>query len=107
MCAGVLAMIDFPDAVVQRSCAVAGAARYALPGLFVKLVQVFLDRKFLAARRAAQGYRPSADLEHHVLAARPALHCNLKKTVGRGQRQTQNNMLSFRTPHSALDSFND
>jgi len=62
-----------------RSCPVAGALGDPLPGFVVQLVEVLLDRELLAARRAAQGHRPSADPDHHVPAARFALHTNLDK----------------------------
>jgi hypothetical protein len=70
-----------------HSCPVAGAQRDPLPGLVVQLVEILLDRELLAARRAAQGHRPSADLDHHVLAARPALHENL--TINISHRDTE------------------
>ena len=57
-----------------------------LPRLIVQLVQVFLDRELLAARRAAHGHGLSADLERYFLAACFALHKNLKygEEIGAG-----------------------
>jgi len=66
---------------------VAGAAGDLFPGLVVDLVSVLLDRKFLAAARAAKYHRTSADAEFDFLLANLALHENLKKqmTDHRGQ----------------------
>lgn len=53
---------------------VAGAAGDPLPGLLVYLVGVLLDRKFLAARRAAKYHIASTDAELDFLLANLALH---------------------------------
>jgi hypothetical protein len=57
---------------------VAGTAGNLLPGLFVHFVEIILDREVLAARRAAQRYCASADVEFDSLAADLALHNTLK-----------------------------
>jgi len=63
----------------QASCPVAGAAGDLLPHLFIDLVRIFLDRKILAARRAAKGDGASAGPKLDFPAARLAFHENLKE----------------------------
>jgi hypothetical protein len=63
----------------RASRAVAGAAGDLFPHLFIDLVRILLDRKILAARRAAKGDGASADPELDFLAAGLAFHENLKK----------------------------
>jgi hypothetical protein len=53
---------------------VAGTAGDLLPRLLVDPVRIFLDRKVLAARRAAKRDRPSADPELDLFAADLAVH---------------------------------
>jgi len=61
---------------------VARAARDLLPHIFIDLVRILLDRKILAAHRAAKGDGASADPEFDFLAAGLASHENLKKNRG-------------------------
>jgi hypothetical protein len=62
--------------VIDRSRPVAGAAGDLLPGLVVDLVSVLLDRKILAAHRAAKYHVASTDAEFDFLLANRALHKN-------------------------------
>jgi hypothetical protein len=55
---------------------VAGTAGDLLPRLLVDPVRIFLDRKVLAAPRAAKRYRPSADPEFDLFVADLAVHKN-------------------------------
>jgi hypothetical protein len=57
---------------------VAGTAGNLLPRLFVHFVDIILNRKVLATRRAAQRHCASADAEFDSLAADLALHNTLK-----------------------------
>lgn len=57
---------------------VAGTEGNLLPHLFVHFIDIILDRKVLAARRAAQRHCASADSEFDTLAADLALHNALK-----------------------------
>ena len=59
------------------SCPVAGTAGNSLPRLLIDLICVLLDRKDLAARRAAKRDRSSADPEFNFFFAGLAFH---KKT---------------------------
>ncbi len=52
----------------------AGAAGDLFPGRVVDLIEVLLNGKFLAARRAAKCHRTSAEAELDFLAADLALH---------------------------------
>jgi hypothetical protein len=60
---------------------VAGTAGDLLPGLLVDPVRVLLDRKILAAPRAAKRDRPSADPELDRFAADLAVHKDLKPNI--------------------------
>jgi hypothetical protein len=62
----------------EASRPVAGTAGNLLPRLFVHFVDIILDRKILAAHRAAQRHCASADPEFDFIAADLALHNNLK-----------------------------
>ncbi len=53
---------------------VAGTAGNLLPRFYVHFVNIILDRKILAARRAAQRYCASADPKFDFLTADLALH---------------------------------
>ncbi len=57
---------------------VAGAEGNLLPRLFVHFIDIILDRKDFAARRAAQRHCASAYSELDSLAADLALHDTLK-----------------------------
>jgi len=58
----------------EPSCPVAGTPGDHFPHTLIEFVAVFLDRKILAAHRAAYGDHPSAEVEHCFLAADPAFH---------------------------------
>jgi len=66
----------------QASCPVAGTAGNLFPHLFIDLIRILLDRKILAAHRAAKGDGASADPKLDFLAARLAFHRSLKKITG-------------------------
>ena len=59
---------------VTVSSPVAGPTGNFLPRLLVELVHILLDRKVLAARRAAYRHRASADPEKRLAAAYCACH---------------------------------
>lgn len=59
------------------SRSVAGTAGNLLPCIFIHFVEIILDRKVLAAHRAAQRHCASADAEFDSLAADLALHNTL------------------------------
>jgi hypothetical protein len=72
---------------VQKNqlCPVTGTPGDHLPHALIELVAVLLDRKILAAHRAAYGDHPSAEVEHGFLAADPAGHDNLDETGASSQ----------------------
>jgi len=71
---------------VSVSHPVAGTAGYLLPHLVIDIIDIVVDRKFLAARRAAQCDRPSTDVKLDFLAANLALHSTILILATDGHR---------------------
>jgi hypothetical protein len=63
---------------LRRLYPVAGSTGDLFPHLFIDLVRILLDRKILAAHRAAKSHRSSTDPEFNFLAAELAFHGDLK-----------------------------
>jgi hypothetical protein len=86
--------------VTSKSRAIAGAAGDLFPRLFIDLVRILLDRKILAARRAAKGDGASADPKLDFFTARFAFHESLKKDRGRKPVSGDQEKSALR-PHNA------
>src|SRR5574341_95665 len=67
-----------PSRFAAALCPVGGTTGDALPRLLVQRIEVLMDWKFLAARRAAYRHGPSAGPENGFFTAGFAFHENLK-----------------------------